>query len=272
MKRPRFFIGIALLALSAGATAQDKPIRVPFSDPTRPGELHVSLLAGSIEVRGKDVKAVAITVHGRSEARDAPLPPRAAGLHRLPQQPSLTIEEQDNIVSVSSLSAQLADLVIDVPVATLLKLSTVNDGDITVQGVDSELEIGNVNGSITLTDVGGSVLAHTVNGQIVARLVRVTPQKPMSFTSLNGTVDVTLPASVRANLKLRTDRGSVLTDFDLTTLPQPSPTLVEDTRKSGGRYRIEVNKFIYGAVNGGGPDIELRTFNGDIYVRKGGGR
>ncbi len=26
---------------------------------------------------------------------------------------------------------------------------------------------------------------------------------------------------------------------------------------------------IYGTVNGGGPDFELRTFNGNVYLRKG---
>jgi hypothetical protein len=36
-----------------------------------------------------------------------------------------------------------------------------------------------------------------------------------------------------------------------------------------GRYRITVNKSIYGSINGGGPDIELRTFNSNVYVRRG---
>jgi hypothetical protein len=241
-----------------------------LSDPTRAGEVRVSLIFGSIVVRGKDVKDVTVVVRSRQDGANPSDPPEAAGLHRLPQQPSLTIEEQDNIVSISPQGAPTrpVDLSIEVPVRTRLKLSTVNEGDIGVQGVDSDLEIGNVNGSITLTGVGGSVLAHTVNGKITARLVRVTPQKAMSFTSLNGSVDVTFPPSIGANLKLRTDKGSVFTDFDLRMLPQPS-AVVEDTRQSGGRYRIEVNHVVYGAVNGGGPDIELRTFNGNIYVRKG---
>jgi DUF4097 and DUF4098 domain-containing protein YvlB len=135
--------------------------------------------------------------------------------------------------------------------------------------VDGELEASNVNGGITLTGVSGSVVAHTVNGQVTATLARVSPQKPMAFSSLNGTVDIALPSSTKANLKLRTDNGSVYTDFDLKMLPQSSSASVEDTRQSGGRYRVEVNKIIYGAVNGGGQDIEVRTFNGNIYVRKG---
>jgi hypothetical protein len=265
------FICIALLALCAGAGAEVSRTQVAFSDPNREGELHVSLVMGNILVRGKDVKQVAIETGSRGEGPRGPDPQEAMGLHRLPQQPSLTIEEQNNVMSISSHGfARPVDLVIEVPTRTRLKLSTVNDGDIHVEGVDGELEIGNVNGSINLTAVSGSVVAHTVNGKILAKLARVAPQKPMSFTSLNGSVDVMLPPSINANLKLRTDNGSVFTDFDLKMLPQSSSATIEDTRRSeGGRYRIEVNKAIYGTVNGGGPEIELRTFNGNIYVRKG---
>ena len=50
--------------------------------------------------------------------------------------------------------------------------------------------------------------------------------------------------------------------------PSPAPT-VDNTRKSSGRYRLETNKAIYGMINGGGPEIEIRTFNGDVYLRRG---
>ena len=192
------------------------------------------------------------------------------GMRRLAQQPSLSVEERNNRMEIIAASGMVAvDMEILVPARTNLQLSTVNNGDINVEGIDGELEIGNVNGSITLKSVSGSVVAHTVNGKVLADLTRVTPQKPMAFTSLNGVVDITLPPSVKANLKLRTDNGSVYTDFELKTLSQSAP-VVEDTRSAGGRYRVEVNRVIYGSVNGGGPDVEMRTFNGNIYVRKGG--
>jgi hypothetical protein len=74
----------------------------------------------------------------------------------------------------------------------------------------------------------------------------------MAFTSMNGEVDVTLPASLKANLKLRSDRGDVFTDFDLQLRPSGPPS-VDDQRPRGRRYRVEVDKVIYGSVNGGGP-------------------
>ena len=48
----------------------------------------------------------------------------------------------------------------------------------------------------------------------------------------------------------------------------PKP-LVDNSSRNRGRYRVEVDNSIYGTVNGGGPDFELRTFNGDIYLRRG---
>lgn len=281
----RSLICAAAVAVCAAATTPSQsPERttVSFSDPSRPGVLHVALVTGNIVVKGADVKDVTIETRGRDggggrfhtpqgpeeELHDPEETP--PGLHRLPQQPSITVEEQNNLMSVTSPGfGHAADLEIQVPRHTNLQLSTVNNGDVVVEGVDGELEISNVNGSIALTGVSGSVVAHTVNGKVTATLTHASPQKPMAFTSLNGAVDVTLPAAAKANLKLRTDNGSVFTDFDVNLLPQSSSAKVEDTRQSGGRYRIEVNKVIYGAVNGGGAEIEARTFNGNIFVRKG---
>lgn len=262
--------GATLLIFCGIVNAQDdaERVRVSFSDPSRPGVLHVGIVNGSIVVKGGDTKDVLIQTHSRDD--EGANEPRSKGLRRLPQQAALNIEEQNNRVEIGAMNGSVGvDIEIQVPARTNLELSTVNDGDIRVEGIDGELEIGNVNGSISLNDVKGSVVAHTVNGSVRAKLLRVTPQKPMAFTSLNGTVDVSLPASVKANLKLRSDNGNVYTDFDLQMLPQSTAPVVEDTRRSGGRYQVKVDKVIYGAVNGGGPEIELRTFNGEVYVRKG---
>jgi DUF4097 and DUF4098 domain-containing protein YvlB len=132
--------------------------------------------------------------------------------------------------------------------------------------VDGDIEIDSVNGSVTLTNVAGSVVAHSVNGKLLATVTRSDPQKPMAFTSMNGSVDVTLPQTVKANLKLRSDQGDVYTDFELQLQPEPQGGSV---RRNGNRTRVDVDHAIYGSVNGGGPDFEIRTFNGNVYVRKG---
>ncbi len=46
-------------------------------------------------------------------------------------------------------------------------------------------------------------MANTVNGNLIAVMPSVTDQKAMAFTAFNGDVDVTLPSSIKANLKLQ---------------------------------------------------------------------
>lgn len=160
------------------------------------------------------------------------------------------------------------NFVIEVPARTNLKLSTVNDGEILVENVEGDLEIGNTNGGITLNGVAGAITAGTTNGSVRATMTRVTAERAMAFTSLNGTVDVTLPPATRANLRMRSDNGDVYSDFEMQLAPSAAPT-IEDRGSRNGRYCINRNRAIVGAINGGGPEFELRTFNSNVYVRKG---
>ena len=70
--------------------------------------------------------------------------------------------------------------------------------------------------------------------QVVATVRQVTAQKPMAFTSLNGEVDVTLPASLKASLKLRSDQGDVYTDFDVQTRNPPPASATPDAPDASG--------------------------------------
>jgi DUF4097 and DUF4098 domain-containing protein YvlB len=200
--------------------------------------------------------------------------PDTTGLRRLTQPTGLTIEEQNNVMSIENRrfggNGGGGELTIEVPLKTNLQLTTLNGGPLVVEGVEGEIEVTNMNGSITLTDVAGSVVAHSMNGKIIATIRQVTGQKPMAFTSMNGAVDVTLPPAVKANLKLRSDNGDIYTDFDVQLQAQAAKTpTVQDSRSRGGRFRLEVDSAINGSINGGGPEFELRTFNGAIYLRKG---
>jgi hypothetical protein len=268
---PRALTCAAALLLCVVGTAQDNADRIPvsFSDPSRSGLVHVALVMGGISIKGSDIKNVIIGTRSTRLAAPAQDQKSPGELRELSPQPSITVVEQGNKMSIAASNPNIStNLEIQVPKRTNLQLSTVNDGDIRVEGVEGGLEIGSVNGTITLSQVGGSILAHTINGQLVATVVSVSPDKAMAFTSLNGLVDVTLPAATKANLKLRTDNGSIHMDFKLgplTGLPRPA----EDTPQSDARSRIAVNKTTFGSLNGGGPEIELRTFNGNVYVRKG---
>ena len=244
--------------------------------------------------------------------------PEVAGLRRLTQRSGLRIEEENNVISIGSgRSMNGEDVRIQVPARTNLNLSAFND-EITVEGIEGVIEVNSMNGEITLTNVAGSVVAHATNGDVRVTLRQVTADKPMSFTSLNGNVDVTLPPPTKANLKMRSDRGEVYTDFDLQIQQRPSTPVVrvappvppapplpplpplppvdpndpkgnerearererqarererqarerERQAQQRANVRFEIDSGIYGTVNGGGPEFELRTFNGDIFLRR----
>src|SRR4051794_3613240 len=146
----------AMLASCGVAVAKDvkeldggEAITVPLSDQSRPATIHVGLVMGSITVTGRDIKDVIVEVNGRP-GHGRSFPDEARGLHRvLPSQPMVSIEEQNNRVEiVSPMGNRMVHLEIQVPRKANLELSTVNNGNIEVEGVEGELELGNVNGTI----------------------------------------------------------------------------------------------------------------------------
>ncbi len=244
---------------------------VNLSDPSRPANVHASLMAGGITVTGYEGKDVIIEAKSRGSHREARQAEKPEGMKRLYNpNTGLHVTEENNLVEVRTSSvAQPVDLTIQVPFRTALKLNCLNDGDIKVNHVQGEIEVNNTTGAVSLTDVAGSVVAHALNEDIVASLTEVTPGKPMSFSSLNGKIDVTLPAAIKASVVIKSDNGEIFTDFDIQVQHDGGKPIIEDSRGKGGKYKVSMDRAIHGTINGGGPEIQFKAFNGNIYIRKG---
>ncbi len=264
-------IAAATWGLSAGTapaqTAGDK-IVVTLSDPSRPARVKVGMVNGGIIVKAYEGKEVVVEAHARNRENSR----NEGGPKRLAiSTTGLSVEEENNEVNVNTESYMRAiDVTVSVPVRTSLKLRAVNDGDIVVTGVNGELDVDDINGAVTLNNVSGSVVAHALNGHVYATLTRVEPQKAMAFSSLNGDIDVTFPADLKANVSIRSDRGDVFSDFDVQLKAAASQPVVEDSREKGGKYRVKIDKTVHGTINGGGPEIQFTNFQGQIYIRKAG--
>ena len=266
---------ICITWLLAGglACAQDTGdhVTVPFSDPSRPHTLKVNLVNGSITVKGYDGKDAIIESRGGqdSEPEHRRTPHGAEGMKRIENRSmGMTAEEEDNVLTIGAHPGRDTDLKIQVPVNTSLKLTCVNGGDINVDRISGEIEVNNINGGVTLTNVSGSVIAHALNKNVVVKLNRITPDKSMSFSSLNGDIDVTFPGDTKARVKLKTDNGEIYSDFDIRMDASARQPIVEDGRPNRGKYRVRVDHAMYGTINGGGPEFQFQTFNGNIYIRK----
>jgi len=264
---------IAVVASGLGAgtapaqTGGDR-IVVTLSDPSRPARVKVGMVNGGITVKANEGKEVVVEAHARNRENSR----NEGGPKRLAiSTTGLSVEEENNEVNVNTESYMRAiDVTISVPVHTSLKLRAVNDGDIVVTGVNGELDVDDINGAVTLNNVSGSVVAHALNGHVYATLKRVEPQKAMAFSSLNGDIDVTFPADLKANVSIRSDRGDVFSDFDVQLKAGASQPVVEDSRGKGGKYRVKIDKTVHGTINGGGPEIQFTNFQGQIYIRKAG--
>jgi DUF4097 and DUF4098 domain-containing protein YvlB len=268
------FAALVLAALAQPLCAEsDNKVTVPLSDPSRPVSVRAHLVSGSITVKGADVKEVTV----EAKARGGEEPGRGGkgeGMKRIPMTSTgLNIEAENNQVRVSTDSYQRTiDLTITVPIHASLSLHTVNDGNISVSSVDGELDINDVNGEVDLKNIGGSVVAHALNGHVLVTFNRIDPQKPMAFSSLNGDIDVTFPADLKANVSLRTDNGEVYSDFDVKIQPSAPQQTVEDDRGKSGKYRVKIDKNVRGTINGGGPEMQFKNFNGNIYIRRAGAK
>ncbi|MEQ8415003.1 MAG: DUF4097 family beta strand repeat-containing protein [Imperialibacter sp.] len=264
------FIGLLAAAISLPAKAQEgnkETIAIPLSSPGEKGKLEVGLVNGSINVAGydgKDVIIEAVSGGGKNDDRGVVTP---TGMKRISSNPmELEATEKGNTVKVSTNSwAVTMTLNIKVPKNFDLKLSTVNDGDIDVKGVTGAHEISNVNGEITMTQVGGSTVLNTVNGDIKVTLESVNPEAQMAFTTLNGDVDVTFPAAVKATAKMRSDRGDIFSDFDMV-IEKSAPKV--DKSSSNGVYKVSIEDWVFGKINGGGKEYLFKTMQGDVYIRK----
>ncbi|WP_421891418.1 DUF4097 family beta strand repeat-containing protein [Marinoscillum sp.] len=267
-------ICIGLFAAVA-ALAQEKfseQFTIPLSKPGTAARIELDHLNGDITVTGYSGSEVIITAsasgsslqHGCDDCHEdkKSAPP---GMKRVNANPmELRAKESNNVVSIESDSwKRRMNIEVKAPINADLDLNTVH-GTITVKGINGTMEISGVNGGIALENISGSVVANTVNGDVKVTFKSLTSGEPMSFVTLNGDVDVTLPANAKATTKLRSERGEIYTDFDMAL--ERSKTNV---KKESGEYEVSINSWVYGKINGGGPEFTFKNMHGSIIVRKG---
>ena len=276
-------VGLAVIGPSAAAQETERKV-IALTDPARRATLDISLWAGVVNIVAADAATVVVDgtrVEGTSRADErgrvskavpADRSDRAAGLTRLRPSTGVEIDQANNVVTIRGPVGERIDLEIRVPRRTNLKLtksapgSPTSPGSVTVRGVEGDLEVRTNAGSITFIDVSGSVVAHSTNGSVNATVQHVTADRPMAFTSYKGIVDVTLPRTLKANLILQSTRGDVFTDFDVQ---KHSRGVFSGEAPAAGGARGTADRQIVAPINGGGPDVELRSYAASIYLRRG---
>lgn len=265
---------ICMVCLAGAVLAQGgNEFLVPLTDPAKRGKLKAHLNSGSITIKGTARKDVLVRYRAsdddddedhdhdrdRDKSKDGLKKVSGGGM-------DLEAAETNNYVVVQSGSwNNKIDLEIEVPAGFDVEAHTYNDGDLMLTNLQGELELTNYNGEITALNISGSVVATTYNGEIKVTFDKVTDGAPMSYHTYNGDIDLTFPASLKASFKMKTEQGEIYTGFEMN-VTSTGPKQIED--KKSGKYRIIIDDWKKGDVNGGGAEVTMKTNNGDIYIRK----
>ena len=140
-------------------------------------------------------------------------------------------------------------------------------GNITVEGATGDLVAKTSGGNIQIKRIGGKANLDTSGGDI--KVERVAG--PIDARTSGGSVYATLEDKVSAACSLRTSGGNV------TVKVSPAAAFTLDASTSGGSVNVsgvqvtvtdgKIGKTkVIGTVNGGGPDLRLRTSGGDVNL------
>ena len=216
-----FLLAAAALAFAAPRALGAEPNAnvLTFSDPSQPGTVKVNLGRGELHVQGADTAEVSV----RSEAGSpAAAKPRKDGLRVISAAASYSFRESNNVITLDATASEIgrsqASFHLTVPRHITLVVQNARGGDVQCVGLTGDVEINSMQGTIQLEDVSGGVVVGTMNGEIRASIRALQDGKPLSFTSMNGEVVLRVPADAKASVRLRTQNGSVLTDFDESAL------------------------------------------------------
>lgn len=266
MKQLKLILALLFTAGTTSLLAQTEgELIIPLTSPGQRATVEVDIRKGSISIKGSSRQDVKLVYKAREKDKEKEQT-SSDGLKKI-KSGGLDLEasEKDNKVVIESDSWNTAiDLTIEVPGNIDLHVSTYNSGDIDVDNISGEVVAENYNGKITLLNISGSAMAGTYNGEIKVLLNKVKADTPMSFTTYNGNVDITFPASTKANLKLKSSRGDIYSGFDMS-VAETAP--VEKKNEKNGVYKVYLDDWTRGTINGGGPDFTLKNYNGDIYIR-----
>ena len=242
MKAATYIFSILLTFSLGSQNDHTEQITILLSNPDEPGHLTVNHHKGSIRVTGYPGASVIVRASMRFGNVEESIRLGA-------------VESNNHIVINATPRHRTIDLDIEVPYHFSLRLKNDDNGHITAEGLSGEMEISNINGDISLKEISGSAILDTVDGDITVQFKEIAPGLPMAFSSVEGHIDITFPRDANALTKARADSGYILNDFAHKKERQTA----EST-------------WSYGKLNDGGAEIVLRSFLGNIHIRRQQGK
>lgn len=154
------------------------------------------------------------------------------------------------------------DFQLKVPESTSLIVSTINEGDVEVEGNYVDLKAHNINGDIRVSEVTGTIRASTINGDVDLHFPSIPGEG--SFYTLNGDIDAFFKQELNAHLGFKSYNGDLFTNIsDLEYLP------VKVKKTASGRgVKYKIGEYTELKVRNGGVKLDFETFNGDVTIKE----
>jgi lia operon protein LiaG len=283
MKTISYVFTLVALLITTSMFAQEYKIPVENS---KDGKLTLDDFMGDFPIEGYDGKEIIITQTSSDGDNDTSVPERAKGLKPIYGGGTdntglgLRVDKNGNQITVTCLLpiTKRREYKVKVPnnFSLNIKSGCERSGDVSITNMRNEIEIKscqsikliNVTGSLVISTISGNVDLEKcaldkdatismalISGNINAVLTEFSTKEPISFNSISGDVDITLPAKTAANLTMKSISGTVYTDFEFSNEGKKM--------KQFGGTKVD------NQLNGGGVEINISTVSGNIFLRKG---
>ena len=220
------------------------------------GTLNLDSDSGSVEVESHNKNTVEVTVENRSSDDGFTVNFKQSGNDvsvigereksswfgqssrvrytiKVPQDYNVTLQTGGGSIDLSDLNGE-------VDVRT-------SGGSISLGKIRGDVQAKTSGGSIRVDEVAGNIVAHTSGGSIKATLTK-QPTADCKLTTSGGSITAYLASDVVVNLYAKTSGGGVSSDF-----------------KVNGYFS---KKKLEGEINGGGPELHLKTSGGSVRVKE----
>jgi len=224
-------------------------------------ELHVNVGDGALTIRAGNSNSI----DAHLETRDWNIGSGGVEVHEQlsGNRLEITVTEPHMRFSFGSHSVKLE---LRVPQNVIASLRT-GDGPIAIEGVHGTVDAKTGDGPVDVRGFAGALRAQTGDGPVSLQgrfddLAVDTGDGPVSIAAASGShiqtswhvntgdgpVSVKLPSDLRANVDLHTGDGGIRLDLPLTV--------------TGSQNQHNM----HGALNGGGPEVRIRTGDGAISI------
>lgn len=155
------------------------------------------------------------------------------------------------------------DFTAKIPKDAEIIVSTINDGDVYVDGISGKMKVRNINGSVELKNILGQASVSTVNGKIVADFQK-SPQENCKFKTINGDISIFCDKNLSADVNYKSMNGEFFTNYSISSL---EPEIVKETKKIEGSTFYKIGQKPRFRIGNGKIKMSFETLNGDMTIK-----